>query len=254
MLVTSEVLVCFLGKIKNIEATSRLQLYNVTKDTEVITTKLSGTAGELVDTDGTYTSAEIAVGDVVRLRVTCVVGAEAMLPLVVTGVATTAGLNFSIDQQEDTVYNTNAIDGSAISTWTADFSNTPMGVDLSESDGGASVQEIYAYIVYQQTTADGVDKWFNVVRAIDGSNYQIDQSIADIKIQNIGTVAVNISGGRIFRKDGASVLYAEDGDKPLTLDTGALVPNIQPQMEQVINNNPKISSINNNSKLIPSLL
>jgi len=241
-------------EIKNIEATSRLQLYNVTKDTEVITTKLSGTAGELVDTDGTYTSAEIAVGDVVRLRVTCVVGAEAMIPLVTTGVATTTGLNFSIDQQEDTVYNTNAIDGSSFSTWTADFTHTPMGVDLSESDGGASVQEIYAYIVYQQTTADGVDKWFNVVRAIDGSNYQIDQAIADIKIQNIGTVAVNISGGRIFRKDGASVLYAVDGDKPLTLDTGALVANIQPQMEQVINNNPKIVSINNNSKLIPGLL
>ena len=241
-------------EIKNIEATSRLQLYNVTKDTEVITTKLSGTAGELVDTDGTYTSAEIAVGDVVRLRVTCVVGAEAMIPLVTTGVATTAGLNFSIDQQADTIYNANAIDGSSISAWTADFSNTPMGVDLSESDGGASVQEIYAYIVYQQTTADGVDKWFNVVRAIDGSNYQIDQAIADIKIQNIGTVAVNISGGRIFRKDGASVLYAEDGDKPLSLDTGALVANIKPQIDDALNSNAKINSTNNNSKLIPGLL
>ena len=32
-------------------------------------------------------------------------GETAMLPLEVTGVATTAGLNFSIDQQEDTIYN-----------------------------------------------------------------------------------------------------------------------------------------------------
>ena len=207
-----------------------------------------------IDVSGSYNASEIAVNDIIRLRVTCVVGAEAMIPLVTTGVATTAGLNFSIEQQADTVYNTNAIDGSSINAWTADFTNTPMGVDLSESDGGASVQEIYAYIVYQQTTADGVDKWFNVVTAIDGSNYQIDQAIADIKIQNIGTVAVNISGGRIFRKDGASVLYAEDGNKPLTLDTGALVANIQPQIEAAINNNAKISSTNNNSKLIPGLL
>jgi hypothetical protein len=241
-------------EIKNIEATSRLQLYNVTKDTEVITTKLSGTAGALVDTDGTYTSSEIAVGDIVRLRVTCVTGDEAMIPVVTTGVATTAGLNFSIDQQADTIYNTNAIDGSAINAWTADFTNTPMGVDLSESDGGASVQEIYAYIVYQQTTQNGVDKWFNVIRAIDGSNYQIDQAIADIKIQNIGTVAVNISGGRIFRKDGASVLYAVDGDKPLSLDTGALVANIKPQIDEALNSNAKINSTNNNSNLIPGLL
>jgi len=207
-----------------------------------------------IDVSGSYNASEIAVNDIIRLRVTCVVGAEAMIPLVTTGVATTAGLNFSIEQQADTVYNTNAIDGSSINAWTADFTNTPMGVDLSESDGGASVQEIYAYIVYQQTTADGVDKWFNVVTAIDGSNYQIDQAIADIKIQNIGTVAVNISGGRIFRKDGASVLYAENGNMPLTLDTGALVANIQPQIEAAINNNAKISSTNNNSKLIPGLL
>ena len=59
-------------EIKNIEATSRIQLYNVTQSAEVLTTKLNGTAGALVDTDGTYTSGEIAVGDVVRLRVTCV--------------------------------------------------------------------------------------------------------------------------------------------------------------------------------------
>ena len=241
-------------EIKNIEATSRIQLYNVTKNAEVLTTKLTGTAGALVDTDGTYTSSEIAVGDVVRLRVTCVVGDEAMLPLEVTGVATTAGLNFSIDQQADTIYNSNAIDGSAISSWTADFTNTPMGVDLSESDGVATVQEIYAFMVYSQTTADGVDKWFNVVRAIDSSNYQIDQAIADIKIQNIGSVAVNISGGRIFRKDGASVLYAEDGDKPLTLDTGALVANIKPQIDDALNTNAIINSTNNNTKLIPGLL
>ena len=162
--------------------------------------------------------------------------------------------------KHDTIYNINGIDGSAISAWTADFTNNPMGVDLSESDGGATVQEIYAFMVYSQTTADGVDKWFNVVTAIDGSNYQIDDdTVANVKIQNAGNVAVNISGGRIFRKDGASgllsgVLYAEDGDKPLTLDTGALVANIQPQMETVINNNSKISSIDNNSKLIPGLL
>jgi len=242
-------------EIKNIEATSRIQLFNLTdpRSGQVLTTKLDGTAGALIDTDGTYTAAEIAVGDVVRLRVTCVVGDTAMLPLEVTGVATTAGLTFSIDQQEDTIYNNNAVDGSSFGAWTADFSNNPMGVDLSESDGGATVQQIYAFLVYQQTTPDGVDKWFNVVRAIDGTNYQVDNTVANIKIQNIGSVAVNITGGRIFRIDGNSVLYAENGDKPLTLDTGALVANIQPQVEAGLNANAKISSINNNSKLIPSL-
>ena len=222
-------------------------------------TKLTGTAGAFIDTDGTYTTSEIAVGDVVRLRVTCVVGATAMPPLEVTGVATTTGLNFSIDQQDDTIYNFNAIDGSSFSTWTADFTNNPMGVDLTEADGNATVQQIYAFLVYQQTTADGVDKWFNVVRAIDSSNYQLNSDsdattdAPDVKIQNIGNVAVNITGGRIFRTDGAPVLYADDGDKPITLDTGSLVANITPQVESVLNSNAEIKSIKNNSNLIPGL-
>jgi hypothetical protein len=128
-----------------------------------------------------------------------------------------------------------------------------MGIDLDD-DGEATVQELYAYLVYAQTTADGVDKWFNAVRAIDSSNYQIDQTIADIKFQNKGSGAVNITGGRIFRKDGASVLHADDGDKPISLDTGSLVTNILPQIESALDSNAKLSSVNNNTKLIPALL
>ena len=96
-------------------------------------------------------------------------------------------------------------------------------------------------------------------RAIDSSNYQklrlrCQLDAPDIKIQNIGNVAVNITGGRIFRTDGAPVLYADDGDKPLTLDTGSLVANITPQVESALNANAKINSVDNNTKLIPSLL
>jgi hypothetical protein len=242
-------------EVKNIEGTSRIQLYNTTspREGEVVNTKYSST-DPFIDASGTYSSTEIAVGDVVRLRVTCVVGATALLPVVLTGVATTSGITFQVDQEADTIYNSNGINASQITTFTADYTNTPMGIDLSESDGVATVQELYAYLVYSQTTADGVDKWFNAVRAIDGSNYQIDQTIADIKFQNVGSVAVNISGGRIFRKDGSSVLYAEQGDYPISLDTGSLIANIQPQIESVLNTNSRMTAIDNNSKLIPGLL
>jgi hypothetical protein len=240
-------------EVKNVEGTSRIQLVNVTQNnTEVVNTKLTS-SDPFIDASGTYTSSQIAVGDVVRLRVTCVVGATALLPVLQTGVATTTGIAFQVDQEADAIYNSNGIDASQITTFTADYTNTPMGIDLSESDGVATVQELYAYLVYAQTTADGVDKWFNAVRAIDGSNYQIDQTIADIKFQNVGSVAVNITGGRIFRKDGSSVLHAELGDYPITLDTGSLVTNILPQIEDALNNNAKLSSVDNNTKLIPGL-
>jgi hypothetical protein len=58
----------------------------------------------------------------------------------------------------------------------------------------------------------------------------------------------------MYRDNGTSVLFAVNGDKPLVMDSGALVTSIQPQVEAGLNANAKISSINNNSKLIPSLL
>jgi hypothetical protein len=240
-------------EVKNVEATTRLQLYNLTKDSLVITQKLSGTAGTYVDATGTYDQTEIAEGDVIRLRCTCVVGAEAMLPVEVTGVATSTGITFSVDQVADEIYNTNGINGSQVSTLTADYSN-PMGVDVSDADGKASVKEIYAFFVYSTTTEDGVHLWFGGMRAIDNANYEVVTANSDIKIQNIGSNAVIVSDGRLYRDDQASVLYAEDGDKPISMDSGALVASIQPQVEAGLNANAKISSINNNTKIIPALL
>ena len=247
--------------VKNVEGTTRLQLYNLTKDSLVVTQKLTGTAGTYVDASGTYTQTEIAEGDVVRLRCTCTVGAEAMLPVEITGVATSTGVTFSVDQVADEVYNTNGINGSTVEktdsnssgTLVADYAS-PMGVDVSDADGTASVKEIYAFFVYSTTTEDGVDKWFGGMRAIDNANYEIVTARSDIKIQNIGNNAVVVTNGRLFRDDSTSVLYAENGDKPISMDSGALATNVQPMVESALNANAKISSINNNTKIIPALL
>jgi len=239
--------------VKNVEATTRIQLYNLTQDKLVVTQKLSGTPGEYTDATGLYTQTEIAVNDVVRLRCTCVVGAQAMLPTEITGVASSAGLTFSVSQEPDLIYNSNGIDGSQVGTLSADYVN-PMGVDVSDPDGSASVREIYAFFVYSTTTEQGVDLWFNGIRAIDAANYVINTANADILIQNTGSNAVVVSGGRLYRDDDASVLYAEDGDKPISMDTGGMVANIQPQLEAVLNSNNKIDGISKNSGLVPALL
>jgi hypothetical protein len=239
--------------VKNVEATTRLQLYNITKSSLVVTRKLTGTAGAYVDATDTYDQTEISVGDVVRLRCTCVVGATAMLPVEATGVATTTGITFAVDQVADEVYNSNGINGSQVSTLTADYSN-PMGVDVSDADGIASVKEMYAFFVYSTTTEDGVDKWFGGMRAIDNANYEIITANADIKIQNVGTNAVVVTDGRLYRDDQASVLYAENGDKPISMDSGALTTNVQPMVESALNNNAKVGSIDKNTKIIPALL
>ena len=67
-----------------------------------------------------------------------------------------------------------------------------------------------------------------------------------------GTNAVIITHGRLFRDDGTSVLYALNGDAPITMDSGAFVAAVQPQVETAINVN--LAPIAKNTNLIPGLL
>ncbi len=238
--------------VTNVEATATLQLYNVTKDAEVVNQVVPGTANTRVTTNGTYTTSEIAAGDNIRLRITCQAGTAAFLPYEAFGVASSAGIAFRADQQADTVYNANGIDGSNISTLSADYPNVQ--IDIADGDGIADARELYAFYVYQSTTTTGIENWFGAMTAIDAMNYRVNTDVVDIKLQNTGTTALVISGARIYRDDDTSILHAESGDLPMTLDAGNLVQYIQPQVDTAINNNTKVDGIDKNTKLIPALL
>jgi hypothetical protein len=238
--------------VTNIEAGSTLQLYNVTKDAEVVNQVVTGTAGTKVSDNGTYTTSQIAANDNIRLRLTCQAGTEALLAYEAFGVATTAGISFRADQQADTVYNGNGIDGSNISTLTADYPNVQ--IDISDGDGFADARELYAFYVYQSTTSTGIENWFGAMTAIDAMNYRVNTAVVDIKLQNTGTTALVITGARIYRDNGTSILHAETGDLPMTLDAGELVQYIAPQIDTAMNANAKLDGVSKNAKLIPALL
>jgi hypothetical protein len=238
--------------VSNVEATATLQLYNVTKDIEVVNQVVAGVAGNKVVDSGTYTTSEIEAGDNIRLRITCQAGASALLPYEAFAVASAAGVSFRADQKADEVYNANAIDGSAVTTLTADYPNVQ--IDISDGDGFADSRELYAFAVYQSTTSEGIDKWFNAITAIDLVNYRINTANADIKLQNTGSVPLVITGARIYRDDGTSVLHAEVGDQPMVQDTGELVQYIAPQIDGAMNANAKLDKVTKNTNLIPALL
>ena len=233
--------------VSNIEAGSTLQIYNVTKSQEVINQVISATS-----TSGNYTTSQIETGDNVRIRLTCQAGESAFLPYEAFGVATSAGISFIADQQADTVYNDNGIDGSDLGTLTADYPNVQ--IDISDGDGVADSRELYAFAVYQSTTSTGIENWFGAITAINAMNYRINVSNADIKLQNTGSNPLVISGARIFRSDGTSVLHADAGDKPMTQDTGELLQYIKPQVDLAINENTKLDGVSKNTKIIPALL
>jgi hypothetical protein len=239
-------------EVTNVEASATLQLYNITKSIEVENLLVAGTAGNKVTSSGTYTGQEVSVGDNIRLRITCQAGTSAFLPYEAFGIATSVGISFKADQQADTVYNNNGIDGSTVTTLSADYPNVQ--IDISDGDGFADSRELYAFAVYQSTTTTGIEKWFNAITAIDAMNYRINTSNADIKLQNTGSVPLVITGARIYRDDGTSVLFAENGDQPMVQDTGELVQYISPQIDTAMNSNTKLDGVSKNTKLIPALL
>ena len=247
-------------EVTNVEATATLQLYNITKSLEVENLVVAGTAGNKVTSSGTYTGQEVSVGDNIRLRITCQAGTSAFLPYEAFGIATSVGISFEADQQADTIYNDNGINADNLTTLSADYPNVE--IDISDGDGIADAREFYAFYVKQTTTSTGIEQWFGAIDAIDHMNYRVNTAVADIKLQNTGNTPLVISGARIFRDNGTSILHANVGDQPMTQDNGELIQYIKGQVDESLDTNlppaiagdATISGIDKNAKLIPALL
>jgi hypothetical protein len=233
--------------VTGIQPGSRLQIYNATTAQELANLSVAGTTAS-----GTFTDSEATLGDAIRLRLSHQSGTSAKLPFESTAPATSSGVSFLAAQDADPIYNANAIDGSLITTISSDFPNVQL--DISDGDGLADVREIYARFVYAITTEQGIREWFGGLRAINPVNYEVDASVLDLTIQNVGPTPVVLTGARIYRSDGQIILAASPGDQPLLQDTGELVQYIAPQIDLAITNNATITKVNANTTLIPALL
>ena len=250
--------------VDNVEATATLQLYNVTQSLEIENITVGGSAGSKVTASGYYDETEVSVGDNIRLRITCQAGVNAFLPFETFGLATSVGITFRANQLADTIYNDNAINADNLTTLTADYPNVQ--IDINDGDNIADARELYAFYVKQTTTSTGIENWFGAIDAIDHMNYRVNTDRADIKLQNTGSSPLIISGARIFRDNGTSILHADVGDQPITQDNGELIQYIKGQVNEslsnqlpnavanAINTNATITGIDKNSKLIPALL
>ena len=263
--------------LTNVEATSRVQLFNTTKAANnpslepFVNVKLTGTPTDFTTATGTYTSNDVSEGDNIRIRVTCAAGTTALLPFETNVVATSVGIVARAMQQVDTVYNSNNIDGNNITgvSLTTDTNNvTQIEIEDTTSPYTVSVQQLYNYFAVLQTTEDGINKFYNAITAINQMNYTINTAHVDLKFENIGTTDVNIVGGRISRDNDTTIVYTDPnatGRGTLTHDTGFLLQFIQPQVESALGNSvasatdmatvkADVASIKPNTNLIPALL
>lgn len=252
--------------ITNVEAGSTVQLYNVTDQNEISNAVVTGTAGTKVTYSGTYANSLADPDDEVRLRITCQSGTTALLPFETFGVASTAGISFKANQVDDTIYNNNAIDGSASNYDSAtleidaDFTNFELDVSDTDNPGSVTVQQIYAKYAYLVTTSEGIQKFFGAITAENGSNYRINTSIVDLKIQNVSTSDMIITGARLYRDDNTTVIIkGASGSGTLSHDTGEFLQYIQPQVTAALNEYgvagpDDLNPIKKNTNLIPGLL
>lgn len=184
------------GLVENLVAGSRIQIYNEDTSTEIFNGVVSGTSYTYEYNNGV----QISSGDTIRIRVAKL----GCLPQTLIAIATGTGFSAAANQQPDAVYNTNAIDGSSVTEFTADYPNVQ--IDISDPDNVTTVQRIYAFLRYTETTEDGIAQWFNALSATDVVNYEINTSVLDLKLDNTQPTPVVIGGGRLFRSDGGSVI------------------------------------------------
>lgn len=176
----------------NIINGSRVQLYDVTNGVELF----NGILSAPLNYEHAYT------GDItVRMRVTYQSGLTAKLPVLATGLLTASGLQFLDAQVNDTVYIGYGIDGSAVTGFSADYVNTEVNLNAATNFTAAS---LYAWWVFNTTTAQGIDNFFLGLVAEDAGNLQIDTSVVNLYLDNTtSTFIYQLDTIRLYRTDGA---------------------------------------------------
>jgi hypothetical protein len=135
----------------------------------------------------------------VTLTATYTSGATAKLGLSATGIFTATGVTFLNSQSDDTVYNGYAINGSAVTGFTSDYAQTDVNLSMATNFTAAN---LYAFLIYTQTTEDGIRNFFGCITALDAGNLQINTGVVSIFLDNSTALFIYQTDTiRVFRSD-----------------------------------------------------
>lgn len=187
---------------------ARLQLYDVTAASELYNDIPGGAS---LSVNAAWTT-----NHTLRLRMARVVGIDADRLIEQTGLLTNVGASFLLAPEPDAVYEANAIDGSAVTEFTADYPNVQ--IDVSDPDNMTTPQRGYAWYMAGQMTSAGIAAYHGAMVAEDELNYRINVDVADMRVQNVAASACVIAGARLYRSDGTTIFAA--GTAPIQADPG----------------------------------
>lgn len=184
---------------------TRVQVYNITTDTEIDNSVVSGGLGY------SYTiTTQASTGDVIRLRATYVDGNTAKEPIEQTGIFSSGGLAFLAPQTDWAVYNTWAIDGSAVTDYEADGVNIDINII---GTGSGTKKELGAWWAYYCTTEDGIRDFFGAFVFEAANSMKQDISVVDIVLEKTSTGNFTFTDNdvRYYRSD-FSIPYDTTGN------------------------------------------
>lgn len=204
------------GQVTNIRAGSRIRVYNQTTATEIANEVVAGTSWTYEYLEGVgFTD-----GDVINIRLARCLGPTATIGFESAAVAGTTGWSLFAQQNDDDVYNTNAIDGTTVTEFTADYPNEE--VDINAVSGTSTITRLYAWWANERTTEQGIRSLIGGLIAEDPANYKIATAVIDLKLDNTAATGVQFTGDlRLYRDDGqAPVVSSTTGGGSITLYAG----------------------------------
>lgn len=232
---------------------SRIQVYDVDDATELANAVVSGTSYSY-----TYDYGTIG-GHTLRVRLTYASGTSYKKEWTTSVVAGSSGASFIAAQEDWTAVNSWAIDGSAITIYTAGYldiyanSNNPAGSALKTEFG--------AWWCYNLTTEDGIAQYFGGIDIPSANVIKILSSQLDLKIFNTITTQLRYTDTdiRLYRDDGSSI-FADGMTGPGSNDYSG-VPDVVTVASETVNvwNEPPtvneiVNGMDSNSKKLKILV
>lgn len=197
-------------KLTNLVDGSRIQVYDIDEDTELFN-----------DTNGTELILPIIWNEDkdIRIRVMYVDGSTAKKWYETTATLTANGINLRIDQEDDTVYNEIAVDGSTVDECSIDGTN--LVIDIEDDDAHTTGQRIYAFEVYWLSTENGIRDQALYIDAIDSTRFVFE---GGLKIKNISEHPLTIDNCNIYPSEGIATDIFDLTGNTIFLNSKIVVP------------------------------
>jgi len=182
----------------NIIDDTKIMLVNVTQDTILEKTSVSGGGGFLTE----YlvgAGEDIEEGDVITIYGTYGVGTSYKNNYTESAVASTSNITFIGVQTDWTYANDLSVDGSAQTEFSSDYPNVE--VDVNASGNLFNVEDLIGWLIYIQTTDDGIENFFGAINSVDAANWVLNTSVVDLYLDNTNTATATQSDEVILMRD-----------------------------------------------------